>query len=47
MKEIKFKLLIDAVKIQMQRDKITAEEVIAKYPTLSDTEKAALIAVFQ
>lgn len=44
MNELKVKLLTDAVRIHMMRDKITAEEALAKYPTLTKTEKAAILA---
>ena len=43
MSEIKLKLLTDAVMIQLKRDKITAEEAVAKY-ALSEEEKAAVLA---
>ena len=47
MSPLKLSLLIDAVKIQIKRDNVTAEEAIAKYPTLCDEDKAALLAAFQ
>lgn len=43
MSELKLKLLTDAVIIHMKRNKVTAEEAVAKYP-LSDEEKAAVLA---
>lgn len=47
MSPLKLRLLIDAVMIQIKRDKVTAEEAIAKYSTLSDEDRAALLAAFQ
>ena len=47
MTELKLKLLIDAVTIQIKRDNVTAEEAIAKYPNLSKEDLAALLAAFQ
>ncbi len=44
MTELKLKLLTDAVRIYMMRDKITAEEALANYPALTETEKAAIAA---
>jgi len=44
MTELKLKLLTDAVRIHMKRDKLTLEEALAKYPALIETEKAAIAA---
>ena len=44
MSELKLKLLTDAVRIHMMRDKLTAEDALLKYPALSETEKAAIAA---
>lgn len=41
---LKLKLLIDAVRIQMKREGISSEDAISKYPTLTETEKAAIAA---
>lgn len=43
MSNLKLKLLTDAVMIHMKREKITAEEAVAKYP-LNEEEKAAVLA---
>ena len=44
MTELKLKLLIDAVCIQMKRESISSEDAISKYPALTETEKAAVLA---
>ena len=43
MTPMKLNLLIEAVKIHMKRDGITAEEAVAKY-VLNNEEKAAILA---
>jgi len=47
MKELKLKLLIDAVLINKKRYKVTVEEALTKYPTLTNEEKAAITAALQ
>ena len=44
MTELKLKLLIDAVRIQMKREGISAEDALSNYPALTETEKAAIAA---
>lgn len=43
MTALKLNLLVEAVKIHMKRDQITAEEAVAKY-TLNNEDKAAILA---
>ena len=44
MTELKLKLLIDAVYIQIKRDKVSAEDALRNYLALTETEKAAIAA---
>ena len=44
MTDLKLKLLIDAVRIHMKRDKVTVEQALVNYPALTETEKAAIAA---
>lgn len=41
---LKLKLLTDAVRIQMKREGISAEDALSKYPALTEKEKAAVLA---
>ena len=44
MTELKLKLLIDAVNIQIKREGISAEDALRNYLALTETEKAAIAA---
>lgn len=44
MTELKLKLLIDAVNIQIKREGVSAEDALRNYLALTETEKAAVLA---
>jgi len=46
MSPLKLQLLVDAVRIAMKREKVTAEEAVAKY-TLTEEDKAAVLGAIQ
>ena len=48
MSPLKLQLLIDASRIRMKRDKVSAEEAVARYQTLlTEEEMAAMLAALK
>ena len=47
MNAVRRNLMIDAVGIVMKRQKITLEAALAKYPALTEEDRAAISAAFK